>query len=112
MEPWTARRLLKARRTGLVIGLGGYASLGPVLAARRISESALSIHEANVFPGLANRDDSFAQPSRVSWLGANCRSFRRSKTCGNGQPGASRQWLAIANQPREKALTEPCGGSW
>lgn len=49
-----ARRLLRARRVSLVIGFGGYASAGAVIAARSLG-IATAIHEANVFPGLANR---------------------------------------------------------
>jgi UDP-N-acetylglucosamine--N-acetylmuramyl-(pentapeptide) pyrophosphoryl-undecaprenol N-acetylglucosamine transferase len=49
-----ARRLLRARRTRLVLGLGGYAS-GAILLAARSLGARVAIHEANVVPGLANR---------------------------------------------------------
>jgi UDP-N-acetylglucosamine--N-acetylmuramyl-(pentapeptide) pyrophosphoryl-undecaprenol N-acetylglucosamine transferase len=51
---FAARRLLKKKHTDLVIGLGGYASMGSILAARSLGIRSV-IHEANVFPGLANR---------------------------------------------------------
>ncbi|HEY1336430.1 MAG TPA: UDP-N-acetylglucosamine--N-acetylmuramyl-(pentapeptide) pyrophosphoryl-undecaprenol N-acetylglucosamine transferase [Bryobacteraceae bacterium] len=49
-----ARRLLRQKRTQLVIGVGGYASAGAALAARSLG-IPLVIHEANADPGLANR---------------------------------------------------------
>ncbi|HET7342922.1 MAG TPA: glycosyltransferase, partial [Methylomirabilota bacterium] len=49
-----ASRLLRAYGTRLVIGLGGYAS-GGVLLAARARGARVAIHEANVMPGLANR---------------------------------------------------------
>jgi UDP-N-acetylglucosamine--N-acetylmuramyl-(pentapeptide) pyrophosphoryl-undecaprenol N-acetylglucosamine transferase len=42
------------RGAGAVVGMGGYASIPAVLAARSISVPAL-IHEQNAVPGLANR---------------------------------------------------------
>lgn len=49
-----ARRALRRQGTKLVIGFGGYAS-GPVVLAARTLGLATAIHEANVWPGLANR---------------------------------------------------------
>jgi UDP-N-acetylglucosamine--N-acetylmuramyl-(pentapeptide) pyrophosphoryl-undecaprenol N-acetylglucosamine transferase len=49
-----ARRLLGERKIRLVIGFGGYASAGALVAARSLGLKT-AIHEANVFPGLANR---------------------------------------------------------
>jgi UDP-N-acetylglucosamine--N-acetylmuramyl-(pentapeptide) pyrophosphoryl-undecaprenol N-acetylglucosamine transferase len=49
-----ASRLMRAYGTRLVIGLGGYASGGVLLAARALG-ARVAIHEANVVPGLANR---------------------------------------------------------
>ncbi len=49
-----ARRLLRVHGTQLVIGLGGYASAGTLLAARSLGVRTV-IHEANVLPGLTNR---------------------------------------------------------
>jgi UDP-N-acetylglucosamine--N-acetylmuramyl-(pentapeptide) pyrophosphoryl-undecaprenol N-acetylglucosamine transferase len=48
------RRILDKRRTRLVIGSGGYASGGVLLAARSLGLST-AIIEPNVQPGLANR---------------------------------------------------------
>ena len=49
-----ARRLLRAHGSRLVIGLGGYAS-GAVLLVGRALGARVTIHEANVVPGVANR---------------------------------------------------------
>jgi UDP-N-acetylglucosamine--N-acetylmuramyl-(pentapeptide) pyrophosphoryl-undecaprenol N-acetylglucosamine transferase len=49
-----ARRILQRERTDLVIGMGGYASVAPCLAARTLG-LRIAIHEANAVPGLANR---------------------------------------------------------
>jgi len=49
-----ARKLLRAAQTELVIGLGGYASV-PVLFAARSLKLRTAIHECNADPGLANK---------------------------------------------------------
>jgi UDP-N-acetylglucosamine--N-acetylmuramyl-(pentapeptide) pyrophosphoryl-undecaprenol N-acetylglucosamine transferase len=49
-----ARHLLRQHGTQLVIGLGGYASVGVLLAAHSLGLRT-AIHEANIVPGLANR---------------------------------------------------------
>jgi UDP-N-acetylglucosamine--N-acetylmuramyl-(pentapeptide) pyrophosphoryl-undecaprenol N-acetylglucosamine transferase len=49
-----ARRVLEREHVELVIGVGGYASVGPALAAHSLG-LPLVIHEANATPGRANR---------------------------------------------------------
>jgi len=49
-----ARRILRREHTELVIGMGGYASVAPCLAAWTLG-LRVAIHEANAVPGLANR---------------------------------------------------------
>ena len=49
-----ARKLLRTARAELVIGLGGYASV-PVLLAARSLGLRTAIHESNATPGLANK---------------------------------------------------------
>lgn len=52
---WTdARRLLAALDVGMVVGCGGYASAGTLLAARSLGLPS-ALHEANAMPGRANR---------------------------------------------------------
>jgi UDP-N-acetylglucosamine--N-acetylmuramyl-(pentapeptide) pyrophosphoryl-undecaprenol N-acetylglucosamine transferase len=62
-----ARAVLRSCGVRLVIGLGGYASAGSVLAARSMGIPAI-IHEANVSSGFANRVVSrAAQRVCVGW---------------------------------------------
>ncbi|HEY1267901.1 MAG TPA: glycosyltransferase, partial [Candidatus Binatia bacterium] len=49
-----ARRLLKKYNIGLVIGFGGYATAGTILAARSLGLK-IAVHEANVEFGMTNR---------------------------------------------------------
>lgn len=49
-----AGRILRAERASVVLGMGGYASL-PVVAAARLGRIPCLIHEQNAIPGLANR---------------------------------------------------------
>ena len=80
-----ARRLLKQRQTDLVVGVGGYASVGSILAARLLGIPSV-IHEANVFPGLANRlISSLTGRVFVGWAQARP-FFRSSKTVVTGNP--------------------------
>ena len=96
-----ARRLLKAKQTGLVIGLGGYASLGAILAATTLGIPSV-IHEANVFPGLANRMiSSLTDCVFLGWAQAGS-AFRSSKTVVTGNP-IRPAMAALANQRREKS---------
>lgn len=49
-----ARRILREQQVRLVLGFGGHASAGAVLAAKSLG-LATALHEANLEPGLANR---------------------------------------------------------
>ncbi|MEO8382294.1 MAG: undecaprenyldiphospho-muramoylpentapeptide beta-N-acetylglucosaminyltransferase [Acidobacteriota bacterium] len=49
-----AWRLIGKHRPDVVLGVGGYSS-GPVLVAAKLRGVPTIIHEANAFPGLANR---------------------------------------------------------
>ncbi len=49
-----ARGILRTARTELVVGFGGYAGAGAILAARSLG-LATAIHEANAVAGVANR---------------------------------------------------------
>lgn len=80
-----ARRLLRAHGTRLVLGLGGYASGGVLLAARTLGLRT-AIHEANVVPGLANR--LLAPFAHRVYLGqaASCEAFAVSRRLVTGHP--------------------------
>jgi UDP-N-acetylglucosamine--N-acetylmuramyl-(pentapeptide) pyrophosphoryl-undecaprenol N-acetylglucosamine transferase len=99
-----ARRLLKTKHTDLVIGLGGYASLGAVLAANILGIPSV-IHEANVFPGLANR--MIGSLSDRVFLGCEQASsaFRTSKIVITGNP-IRPAMAALASEPREEGERE------
>jgi UDP-N-acetylglucosamine--N-acetylmuramyl-(pentapeptide) pyrophosphoryl-undecaprenol N-acetylglucosamine transferase len=80
-----ARRLFQRRHADLVIGVGGYPSVGSILAARALGIPCV-IHEANVFPGLANRlISSLTGRVFVGWEQA-ATFFRSSKTVVTGNP--------------------------
>ena len=49
-----ATALFRPRPTAAVLGMGGFSSVAPVLAARRF-RAMRCLHEANAFPGRANR---------------------------------------------------------
>jgi UDP-N-acetylglucosamine--N-acetylmuramyl-(pentapeptide) pyrophosphoryl-undecaprenol N-acetylglucosamine transferase len=51
LQAW---RLIGKHRPSVALGVGGYSS-GPVLLAARLRGVPTMIHEANAFPGLANR---------------------------------------------------------
>lgn len=62
-----ARRVLGDADARLVVGFGGYASAGAVLAARTLGVASV-VHEANARPGLTNRLLArAAQAVCVSW---------------------------------------------
>jgi UDP-N-acetylglucosamine--N-acetylmuramyl-(pentapeptide) pyrophosphoryl-undecaprenol N-acetylglucosamine transferase len=93
----TARRLLKFKETDLVVGLGGYASVGAVLAAKILGIRTV-IHEANVMPGLANRlAAGLSDRVFVGWKESRG-SFPASKTIVTGNPIAA----AIAAAANER----------
>lgn len=64
------RRLMRAARPAAVLGMGSYASVGPVLAARTLGIPA-ALHEANAVPGRAVAFLSrFGCPVAVAFRGA------------------------------------------
>jgi UDP-N-acetylglucosamine--N-acetylmuramyl-(pentapeptide) pyrophosphoryl-undecaprenol N-acetylglucosamine transferase len=93
-----ARRLLRARRTRLVLGVGGYAS-GAILLAARTMGARVAIHEANVVPGLANR--LLAPFAHRVYLGsaATARAFAGRDLLVTGHPVRA-AIAALAGAPR------------
>lgn len=85
-----ARRVLREQRADLVVGVGGYASLGPAFAARTLG-IPLVLHEANAHPGLASRWLApFAQRICVGFRD----TFAGRTTAFTGNPA---RWTAAAS---------------
>src|SRR6202007_2140681 len=80
-----ARRLLRAHGAQLVVGLGGYAAVGVLLAAWSLGLRTV-IHEANLVPGLANR--LLGRLAHRVYLGfeAACWAFAPGRTVITGNP--------------------------
>jgi len=78
-----ARRLLRRLSPRAVAGVGGYASVPVILAARSLSIPTL-IHESNALPGIANRFLSrLATRTAVGLEAANARLPRPGVVTGN-----------------------------
>jgi UDP-N-acetylglucosamine--N-acetylmuramyl-(pentapeptide) pyrophosphoryl-undecaprenol N-acetylglucosamine transferase len=92
------RRILVAHGTRLVIGLGGYAS-GGVLLAARLAGVRTAIHEANVVPGIANR--LLAPVVHRVWLGfaAAAGALPAGRALVTGNPVRA-DIAALAAEPR------------
>jgi UDP-N-acetylglucosamine--N-acetylmuramyl-(pentapeptide) pyrophosphoryl-undecaprenol N-acetylglucosamine transferase len=80
-----SRRIIGEFRPHVVIGVGGYASV-PVLLAARLAGIPYVIHEQNAWPGLANRLlGRWARRICLSFPDA-ARGFRRGRTVLTGNP--------------------------
>ena len=92
-----ARHLLRVHGTKLVIGMGGYASAGVLLAAWSLRLRTV-VHEANIMPGLTNR--LFGRLADRVYLGFEDAgwAFRGDKILVTGNP--VRQGLVAANPDR------------
>ena len=81
-----ARSILKRRRAGVVVGMGGYVSLPASLAARSLRIPVV-LHEQNIVLGLANRIGSrFAARVAVSFEDTLDDVGRRGVITGNPVP--------------------------
>lgn len=80
-----ARAILREFRPDLVVGVGGYASV-PVLVAARLTGVPYVIHEQNAWPGLANRVlGRWAKRVCLSFHEAD-RAFHHGRTVLTGNP--------------------------
>lgn len=110
----SARRVLARDGVQLVIGFGGYASAGAVLAARSLG-LAVAVHDANVTPGLANRLlGHVADRILLGWDGA-AQHFAAGRSRCTGTPIRS-ALAALVGAPRRppevaRARLLVCGGS-
>ncbi len=96
---FAARSLLKAAEPDVVIGMGGYVSVAPVLAARLLSMPIL-ILEQNLVPGLASRMLSKVADAIAVTYHESMNFFPREKTYLTGNPVRP----GIMRGEREKAL--------
>ena len=97
-----ARRLLRLSETRLVLGFGGYAS-GPLVIAARTLGLPAAIHEANVWPGLANR--LLGRIASRVYLNddAASRHFPAGRWLVTGWP-VRQEVSALAHEPRRPAV--------
>lgn len=80
-----SRKILKEWRPDMVMGVGGYASLPMVLAARGM-QIPCSIHEQNAIPGFTNRLLARFADRVFITLDESARFFPKGKTLLTGNP--------------------------
>lgn len=80
-----SRKLLKGFRPDLVLGVGGYASLPVVMAARGMQIPTF-IHEQNAIPGMSNRFLARAADRVFITLEESVRYFPAEKVLLSGNP--------------------------
>ncbi len=96
---WSSMRLFRATRPDIVIGVGGYVSAAPVIAAKMLGIPTL-IMEQNLVPGLANRMLANAADLVTVTYYDSMSSLPRHKTHLTGNPVRS----SILTGRRERAL--------
>ncbi len=106
-----SRKILKAFRPDLVLGVGGYASLPMVLAARGMQVPRF-IHEQNAIPGQTNRLlAKFAERVFIT-LEESARYFPKNSTLLTGNPLRRQILDSIGSRGKEQAASndsnKPC----
>ncbi|HSP96031.1 MAG TPA: undecaprenyldiphospho-muramoylpentapeptide beta-N-acetylglucosaminyltransferase [Candidatus Dormibacteraeota bacterium] len=110
-----ARRALRATGAQLVIGFGGYATAGAIVAARSLGVPAI-LHEANARPGLSNRVlGRLATRICVAWPNAAAAFPRAARVSHTGMPIRA-ELAALAAERRQppadgRLRLLVCGGS-
>lgn len=100
-----AMRIVRRRRPAVVVGVGGYASL-PCLVAARLQRIPTVVHEQNAAPGLANRIAvRLGARAAVSLPGT---PLPGAVMTGNPVRAAV---VAVERMPAEKPLVAVFGGS-
>lgn len=95
------RRRMRENRPDVLLGMGSYASVGPILAALRLRVPVV-LHEANVVPGRATR--FFARRAKAVGISFDGTSFylRRANLVQTGMPlRRDIEAAAAALPPRE-----------
>ncbi|HEY6873744.1 MAG TPA: undecaprenyldiphospho-muramoylpentapeptide beta-N-acetylglucosaminyltransferase [Geobacteraceae bacterium] len=92
-----SRRILKAFRPDLVLGVGGYAS-GPVVLAARGMQIRRFIHEQNAIPGMTNKILAHVAEEVFISLDESQKFFPKGKALLTGNP-VRKEILAAAGNP-------------
>lgn len=105
-----ARRLLAAHRPTLVVGVGGYASVAAVVAAR-LGRRPVVLMEQNAIPGLANR--TLGRLARIVCLGfaEAAPFFPAGRSIHTGNPIRPAVLAAPPSPPHERTGLLVFGGS-
>ncbi len=99
-----ARSLLRRRRVRAVLGVGGYASL-PVVLAARFSGIPAMIQEQNSVPGVANRiAGRFAAAAAVGFESAASRFGARAVWTGNPVRPEFFDVASLESRPRSRIV--------
>jgi UDP-N-acetylglucosamine--N-acetylmuramyl-(pentapeptide) pyrophosphoryl-undecaprenol N-acetylglucosamine transferase len=106
-----SRRILKEFRPDLVLGVGGYASLPMVLAARGMQIPRF-IHEQNAIPGLTNRLLARVADRVFITLEESAAYFPRNHTVLTGNPLRRQILDSIATVAGKAAEPEVTPGSF
>ena len=94
---WQSRKILRARRPDLVIGVGGYTSPMMIIAAA-LSGVSRVILEPNAYPGLANKAVGSVVQRVFLAFGSAARAFPADKVRVVGTP-LRREFLTNARSP-------------
>jgi len=105
-----SKKILKAFKPNLVIGIGGYAS-GPMTLAAHFSKIPTAIIEQNSIPGFTNRHlGRFADRIFISFRNA-AKYFDPKKTVFSGNPTRRLEGLPAASQSSDRFCIFIMGGS-
>jgi UDP-N-acetylglucosamine--N-acetylmuramyl-(pentapeptide) pyrophosphoryl-undecaprenol N-acetylglucosamine transferase len=99
-----ARRVLRAERVELILGLGNFASAGAVLGARMLGLPTL-IHEANAVAGVANRLLGRLVDRVLLGFADAAPAFPRGATLTGTPVRAALRALAASREPRASGAT-------
>jgi UDP-N-acetylglucosamine--N-acetylmuramyl-(pentapeptide) pyrophosphoryl-undecaprenol N-acetylglucosamine transferase len=112
-----ARKILREVQPDIVIGTGGYVSVGPVVSARMMSIPTL-VMEQNLVPGLANRTLGKLADAVAVTYHESLPFFPRAKSYLTGNPirprimrGKRDEGVGLFSLDGEKVTVFVCGGS-
>lgn len=106
LQAW---RLVGNRKPDAVLGVGGYSS-GPVLAAAKMRGVPTAIHEANAFPGVANRALARFVTKVMVAFGDAAPRLKRKDAIVTGNPIRA-EFFSVSRQPSAESRLLIFGGS-